>query len=585
MQTIDVIEQDQIAGSEFQRVKTVASRLLLYMQCCTGLHGRERTDRIEFVDAMTKIRIPVIIAHPAISRQTKAIGGNPLHKTGLTDHVDHAPAQGLIQRILLSVLGVEALVGFRGVVRPRQEQRVRAHMLMQKLQGQSDGLGNRCCKLCPLRRSGNALPMQIATALLCRLPLKWHLLTPGGSPSLQSNDSWKGIITHGFKAEAMHVRFYGHLRAGFGLAGGARATARCLQAAGCTLEYVDLALASHAAVQAMPQDTAPQSQHQVVPQVDLVHTNPNILASNPELLQRQPLSAPMRIGYWAWELEAFPDGWERFFADYDEIWCPSSFTAQALALRSPVPVIALPHLPDWSHLDQRRLLRQQQRRQRQSQHPFTFLTLFDFWSTPERKNPEAVIRAFQQAFPSTAQDQPPVQLLIKASSSEQFPEQAKAMEALTAGDPRIRWIKGLLSQEKLDALYAEADALVSLHRAEGFGLTLAEAMALALPVIATGYSGNLDFMPPGSAALIPWQLQTLKRSYGDYIAGGQWAEPHPAAAAAAMRRLAMNPDHARQLGEAGCRIAQERLSPHRLGAIVKQRLGRWWLPEATQAKG
>ena len=181
----------------------------------------------------------------------------------------------------------------------------------------------------------------------------------------------------------MHVRFYGHLRAGFGLAGGARATARCLQAAGCTLDYVDLALASHAAVQALPQDTAQQDHSRTPPQVDLVHTNPNILASNPGLLQRHPLSAPLRIGYWAWELEAFPDGWERFFSGYDEIWCPSNFTAQALALRSPIPVIALPHLPDWSHLDQRRQLRQQQLLQRQGSHPFTFLTLFDFWSTPE----------------------------------------------------------------------------------------------------------------------------------------------------------------------------------------------------------
>ena len=382
----------------------------------------------------------------------------------------------------------------------------------------------------------------------------------------------------------MHVRFYGHLRAGFGLAGGARATTRCLQAAGCTLDYVDLALASHAAVQALPQDTAQQDHSRTPPQVDLVHTNPNILASNPGLLQRHPLSAPLRIGYWAWELEAFPDGWERFFSGYDEIWCPSNFTAQALALRSPIPVIALPHLPDWSHLDQRRQLRQQQLLQRQGSHPFTFLTLFDFWSTPDRKNPEAVIRAFQMAFPIDAQNQPPVQLLIKASSAEQFPEQAQAMNDLTAGDPRIRWIKALLSQEQLDALYDEADALVSLHRAEGFGLTLAEAMALGMPVIATGYSGNLDFMPPGSAELIPWQLIPLERSYGDYLAGCHWAEPDGSAAAAAMRRLAENPEHAHQLGEAGCRIAHERLSSHRLAAIVRQRLGRWWLPDAVEAR-
>ena len=323
----------------------------------------------------------------------------------------------------------------------------------------------------------------------------------------------------------MHVRFYGHLRAGFGLAGGARATARCLEAAGCSLDYVDLALASHAAVQPMPQGTGRQGHPQTTPQVDLVHTNPNILASNPELLQRHPLSAPLRIGYWAWELEAFPDGWERFFSDYDEIWCPSNFTAQALVQRSPIPVIALPHLPDWSHLDQRRRLRQEQRRQRQDPRPFTFLTLFDFWSTPERKNPEAVIRAFQTAFPRHAQNQPPVQLLIKASSAEQFPEQAQAMNDLTAGDPRIRWIRALLSQEQLDALYDTADALISLHRAEGFGLTLAEAMAQGCLVVATDHGGSRDWLEASTGFPVPAPLHCSTHGWGAYPAGSVWAQP------------------------------------------------------------
>ena len=370
----------------------------------------------------------------------------------------------------------------------------------------------------------------------------------------------------------MHIRFYGHLRAGFGLAGGARATARCLEAAGCQLSYVDLALASHAAVQAIPRD-----QGTGAPQVDLVHTNPNILASNPELLERQPLAAPIRIGYWAWELEQFPLGWERFFAGYQEIWCPSSFTAQALAQRSPVPVIALPHLPDWPSLQTRTQARSRQRQQRQGE-PFTFLTLFDFWSTPERKNPSAVIQAFQRAFPIQSSSHPAVQLLIKASSAEQFPEQAAALKALAKGDPRIRWVEALLPQSQLDALYDQADAVVSLHRAEGFGLTLAEAMAQAIPVIATGYSGNLDFMPPGSAELIPWTPCRIQRTSGDYRAGAVWADPDLEAAAAAMRRLATDPVAAAQLGLRGQATAQERLSPDRLSAVVRQRLGRCWLP-------
>ena len=370
----------------------------------------------------------------------------------------------------------------------------------------------------------------------------------------------------------MHIRFYGHLRAGFGLAGGARATARCLEAAGCQLSYVDLALASHAAVQAVP-----AGQDAGAPQVDLVHTNPNILASNPELLERQPLAAPIRIGYWAWELEQFPLGWERFFAGYQEIWCPSSFTAQALAQRSPVPVIALPHLPDWPSLQTRTQARSRQRQQHHGE-PFTFLSLFDFWSTPERKNPAAVIQAFQRAFPIQSSSHPAVQLLIKASSAEQFPEQAATLKALAKGDPRIRWVEALLPQSQLDALYDQADAVVSLHRAEGFGLTLAEAMAQSIPVIATGYSGNLDFMPPGSAELIPWTPCRIQRTSGDYLAGAVWADPDLEAAAAAMRRLATDPVAAAQLGLRGQAMAQERLSPDRLSAVVRQRLGRCWLP-------
>ncbi len=371
----------------------------------------------------------------------------------------------------------------------------------------------------------------------------------------------------------MRIRFYGHLRAGFGLSGGARATARTLEAVGCQLSYIDLALTSHAAIQNLPSSSWDSRTTDALPLVDLVHTNPNILASNPELLAPFSLSAPLRIGYWAWELEQFPSGWEAFFEGYDEIWCPSSFTAQALAQRSPVPVIALPHLPNWSHLEQRAAQRLAQNRNPQ-ERPFTFLTLFDFWSTTERKNPEAVIQAFQRAFPPNKSGAPPVQLLVKASSAEQFPEQAQALQALGKGDPRIRWITNLLSQADLDRLYDQADALVSLHRAEGFGLTLADAMAIGLPVIATGYSGNLDFMPPGSAALIPWQPTTIQRTCGDYVAGATWAEPDGNAAASAMQWLANDRAAANELGKQGQRAVQERLSSARLQGIVRQRLGR-----------
>ncbi|MFL0790629.1 MAG: glycosyltransferase family 4 protein [Prochlorococcus sp.] len=381
----------------------------------------------------------------------------------------------------------------------------------------------------------------------------------------------------------MNIRLFGHLRAGFGLAGGAKATIRALEAAGCRVFPVDLALATHAAVdQGISTLSTALPKHNELVHVDLVHTNPNVLASSPELLDPDQFTAPIRIGYWAWELEQFPRGWERFFADYQEIWCPSCFTAQALVQRSPVPVVTLPHLPDWPRLERLALARQERFSKAAFDHPFTFLCLFDFWSTPERKNPQGAIEAFQRAFPLQASQQADVRLVIKTSSSDQFPDKAEVLRALTASDRRIQWVDALLSQDDLEALYLQADALVSLHRAEGFGLTLADAMGMGLPVIATGYSGNTDFMPAGSACLIPWSLQRIPQTRGDYVAGSFWAEPCCNAAAEAMRSLASDHQGSRRLGLRGREIVRERLAAERVAAVVRQRLGCLLLPEQDE---
>lgn len=329
----------------------------------------------------------------------------------------------------------------------------------------------------------------------------------------------------------------------------------------------DLPLATHPALQ-----PARCSQLESLPiQIDLVHTNPNLLRSDPCLLCTEDLTAPLRIGYWAWELEIFPDGWESHFASYDEIWCPSPFTAQALAQRSPIPVISVPHYPDWS-----RLKGLQERRQAclpRADRTFRFLCLFDFWSTTERKNPDGVIDAFLRAFPPGSSNLPPVELWIKTSSAEQFPAACHRLMAKTAGDHRIHWQHQLLGSDELDELLLSADVLVSLHRSEGFGLVLADAMAIGLPVIATAYSGNLEFMPQGSAALIPWQLIPIERTAGDYRRGGFWADPDLNAAATWMRDLACDHQVGASLAKHGAVAVRERLSLKRLGSIVRQRLG------------
>jgi glycosyltransferase involved in cell wall biosynthesis len=350
---------------------------------------------------------------------------------------------------------------------------------------------------------------------------------------------------------------------------GARATARALQAAGVVVQWCDLPLATHTNDQPLPEQEAPR----LPAAVDLIHTNPNVLQHTDGLAERLQLQAPLRIGYWAWELEQFPRGWERGFTGLDQLWCPSAFTASSLGLRSPIPVTALPHLPDWPRAERLRALRAAQPR---AGRPFTCLFAFDFWSTEGRKNPYGVIEAFQLAFPrrrSWGLRPQEARLVLKLASSRQFPEATEALRQRIANDPRITLITEHLPAAAFDALYAQADALVSLHRAEGFGLAMAEAMAAGLPVVATGYSGNLDFMPPGSAELIPYTLTPIQRSEGDYRAGNLWAEPDLDAAARALRRLAAEPASAAALGERGRQAVLQLLAPERLAAVVQQRLG------------
>ena len=379
---------------------------------------------------------------------------------------------------------------------------------------------------------------------------------------------------------ALSANLHGHLSSVFGLAGGAKATWRSLEAAGLEVHPHDLQLNTHASIETIGNKS---KSTQKAACLDLIHTNPNILQANPDLLAATQLQAPLRIGYWAWELEQFPQGWEIAFEGFDEIWCPSSFCARALSQRSPIPIATIPHLPDWLSLDKlasKRLLQQRQKGEGKGKgagegatKSFQFLCLFDFWSTTERKNPAAVIKAFQNAFPSQNPGDPAVRLVMKSSSAEQFPREAKKLKSLSSNDPRILWLDQLLPKTELQDLYLESDALVSLHRSEGFGLCIAEAMATGLPVIATGYSGNLDFMPIGSAKLVPWHYCSINQTTGDYPRGAEWAEPSLEAATEHMRELALDRLSSQQLGWTGQRAVKVLLGPERIAEQVKQRLG------------
>jgi glycosyltransferase involved in cell wall biosynthesis len=252
-----------------------------------------------------------------------------------------------------------------------------------------------------------------------------------------------------------------------------------------------------------------------------------------------------RVGYWAWELPELPGSWAQLARLYHEVWAPSTFVADAIRRATaglPLIIRVQPHpLPDLAGVTPDRA------RFGLRDGVFAFLGMFDVLSSPARKNPMGAVQAFQRAFPPDRAD---VELVVKVVTPDHDPARLAILRAAVAGWPNIRLLVERLSDTDADRLIASADAFVSLHRSEGFGLSIAAAMALGRPVVVTGWSGNMDFCGEGAIA-VGYRLVPVDDPSGVYAGDGQvWAEPDLDEAAAAMRRLADDPAAARALGEA-----------------------------------
>ena len=276
------------------------------------------------------------------------------------------------------------------------------------------------------------------------------------------------------------------------------------------------------------------------------------------------LKGHFNIGYWAWELSEFPREWAKSFGYLDEVWTPSKFTRDSVAAISPIPVRVVPHAIDPNHSCQGPADRSKFQLQ---PDVFVFLFYFDFESYLDRKNPFGLIKAFKQAFGSRDD----VLLLIKSIHGTAHPEALTLLEKAASGS-NVRFFDTILSRSDKHELMLAADCYVSLHRSEGFGLTMAEAMLCGKPVIATAYSGNVDFMSDEDSFLVPYRKVTIQRSSGPYKAGYHWADPDLDYAVDAMRLVESNREHAARVGS----IAQKKLSnllhPSTIAASVRSRL-------------
>lgn len=270
------------------------------------------------------------------------------------------------------------------------------------------------------------------------------------------------------------------------------------------------------------------------------------------------------VGFWVWELEQFPDDWNDAFNLVDEVWVPTEFVRKAIATSTAKPVYKIPKAIEFdvpTHLDRAHF--------ELPEGEFVFLYSYDFNSFSSRKNPEAAVAAFRRAF---GEVQTKVRLVIKSINGHRFPEKLAELVRSVVDDSRIDVRDGFLSREEMFGLQNSIDCYVSLHRAEGFGLGMAECMYLGKPVIATAYSGNLEFMNRDNSCLVDYQLQPLVDGDYPYWQGQHWADADIDDAAQYMRRVVDDSDYAASIGAAAAASMRRNHSKSVCGQAVVARL-------------
>jgi glycosyltransferase involved in cell wall biosynthesis len=366
------------------------------------------------------------------------------------------------------------------------------------------------------------------------------------------------------------VCLIGHPYAPIGMGEHVRLTFRAMRAAGMRPALSDVyAMNDREAgqfIEFSPHETA------TFGRINVWHINGNELAQALPHTRARQVPGACNVIYPAWELATYPAIWARQLDTFDEVWAPSRFIHDSIARAVTVPVV---HMPLACEVLLESFLGRRYFGLRES--AFSYLFFFDIRSFQSRKNPEAVIDAFTRV----AERRPDADLLLvmKVNGAEQNPEGYRALLARAASlGARVLLLPQPMTDNEAKNLVRCCDAFVSLHRSEGFGRGMAEAMCLGKAVIATGYSGNMDFCDETTALLVPYRLVEVPDGAYPHGEGQVWAEPDVSAAAAAMERLLDERGLAERLGERaavrmqadfGLRVAGVRFR-ERIGAIERR---------------
>ena len=323
--------------------------------------------------------------------------------------------------------------------------------------------------------------------------------------------------------------------------------------------------------------------------VNVVHIDPPASRDIDHHHGRHFRAGKYNIAYFAWELPEFPDAWVPSLDYYDEVWCPSDFTTAAIALKSSIPVLTMPHsiafarpgemsgtgiLPVGSKISPNTgetpvpLIAGLRARFGLPVEKFLFLTLFDLNSYAERKNPRAVIAAFRASGLAGSG----AVLVVKVQNVAGNEADFAALQTSVRDLPDTVLLTDTLSRADIYALEAACDCFVSLHRSEGFGLAVAECMFLGKPVISTDWSATAEFVNTDNGCPVRAKVIALDRNHGPYAKGSTWADPDPAHAAEWMKKLFADRALAARLGAAARATIETRFAPAVIGARYRRRL-------------
>ena len=278
--------------------------------------------------------------------------------------------------------------------------------------------------------------------------------------------------------------------------------------------------------------------------VNIFHLNGDEIPQAIKHLGQSNFDSKYNVIYPQWELSKYPLEWAANLDKFDEIWAPSQFVFESIK-----PVVSRPiyYMPLACEVEITQVLPRSFFGIRDSAYAFLFF--FDFRSYWQRKNPNGVIDAFERLITKTSTRDS--LLVIKVNGAELEPDKLSELEQrVESMAARVVIIKETLSDNQIKNLIRCCDCFISLHRSEGFGRGMSEAMFLGKPVIATAYSGNLDFMRPQNSLLVDAKLIDVRDGEYPYWHGQQWADPSIDQTVSHMKVLVENPSCGYKIGRA-----------------------------------